>query len=504
MANVIGIDLGTTYSVVSRLDKSGRSEVLRDEDGQNLTPSAILFGDDDRTDVGWDAHKEAISRPSKVAQEFKRDMGSDKTFNGHELTPTELSALVLKKLKQIAESTVGDVDTAVVTVPANFTNGARVATMNAAKAAKLPVENIVNEPTAAAVYYAFSEDISGKIAVYDLGGGTFDVSIVRINGDDIEVLASQGNQRLGGTDFDRVLLDLIGEKYKAKTGSSHDVQRTDLGGNSVEEMKRKLSRSESVLVGVAPQDQPRENIEITRDEFNAKIATLITKAEMLFEAALEDAGLEPTDLDHVVLVGGSTRVPAVRESVEKMVGKPAISTRNVDEVVALGAAIYAGLKAKDVNLTEAQKGAISPIDLNEVCNHFYGTIVLTHDTEKEAAVEKVSVLIKKNSSIPVSVSESFFTAYDGQGHVDCTVTQSVTEETDPRWVTKVREVTLGPLPPNRPAGKEVKVSFRYDDNQIMFCRFEDVESGMSQEIEIDLASESAESAAADIDKFLVE
>ena len=503
MANIIGIDLGTTYSVVSKLDKSGRSEVLRDEDGQNLTPSSIFFEGADRSIVGWEAHREAASQPTKVAQEFKRDMGTDTTFNGHELTPTELSALVLKKLKKIAESNVGEVDTAVVTVPANFTNGARVATMNAAKAANLPVENIVNEPTAAAVYYAFAEDISGKIAVYDLGGGTFDVSIVYVSGDDVDVLASQGNQRLGGTDFDRCLLELIDEKYKAKTGSSHDVQPTDLS-KTLEEMKRSLSSRESVLAAVEPPEQPPENIEITRDEFNAKIGTLITKAAMLFEAALEEAGLEPTDLDHVVLVGGSTRVPAVRESVEKMVGKPALATKNVDEVVALGAAIYAGLKAKDVNLTEAQKGAISPIDLTEVCNHFYGTIVLTHDTEKEAAVEKVSVLIKKNSSIPVSVSESFFTAYDGQGHVDCTVTQSVTEETDPRWVTKVREVTLGPLPPNRPAGKEVKVSFRYDDNQIMFCRFEDVESGMSEEIEIDLASESVESAAADIDKFLVE
>jgi molecular chaperone DnaK len=300
------------------------------------------------------------------------------------------------------------------------------------------------------------------------------------------------------------LLELIDEKYKSKIGSNHDVTPSDLRGKTVEELKKSLSTRDNVKAGVEPEGQPRENIEITREEFEAKIGTLITKAEMLFEAALGEAGLSASSLDHVVLVGGSTRVPAVRNSVESMVGKPALATKNVDEVVARGAALYAGLKADNVPLTEAQQGAISQIDLNEVCNHFYGTIILARDTERQTDEEKVAILIKKNTSIPLMVTESYFTVQDGQQSVLCTVTQSVTEETDPRWVTRVKEVDLGPLPANRPAGKEVRVSYSYDENQVMHCFFEDVESGIKQEIRIDLSSEAANDAAADIDKFLVE
>ncbi|MEQ9210894.1 MAG: Hsp70 family protein, partial [Pseudomonadales bacterium] len=481
-----------------------RAEVIRDGDGKNITPSAVYFASSDKTIVGYDALIESVANPGKVAKAFKREMGKEEAFPGFPLSPTDLSALVLKKMKAIAESQLKTVDSAVITVPANFTNGARVATITAGRMAKLPVDHIVNEPTAAALYYAYVEGVSGKIAVYDLGGGTFDISIVDVSGSDVEVLSSQGAQRLGGTDFEEKLLDLIREKYQKQAGTDYLVAESDLRNDRLEDVKIVLSRRETKIVSVEPEGRPRENVEITQAEFSAAIGTLITKAEMLFEAALDEAGLSVEDLDHVVLVGGSTRNPAVRESVKKFVGKDPVATANVDEVVALGAALYAGLKSEGDSLTAAQRSVVDKLALNEVCNHFFGTIALSHDSELQKYEDRVSILIEKNSRIPVSVTEKYFTVADGQQHVNCIVTQSVTAESDPRWVTTVKETVLGPLPADRSAGKEVRVTFSYDSNQTMKCEFLDVESGMSENVSIDLREEASIDAVSDIDRFLVE
>lgn len=504
MANIIGIDLGTTYSVVASLTSDGRAEVLRDSDNNNLTPSVVFFEGGNRMLVGWDAKRASSIQPDMVAEYFKRQMGENKSLDigDHKLTPVELSTLVLKKLRQIAEDQLGSVDEAVITVPANFTNQARQDTINAGKAAGLNVKHIINEPTAAAIYYAQQQHVQGKAAVYDLGGGTFDCSIVEIRGQDVEILSSQGNQRLGGHDFDQKLLELIQKKFEAETGSKYKLQPLDVGGG-IEELKKSLSKRSKVKVALIPAEGGRVNILVTQEEFADTISTLITKAEMLVEEALDEVSLSPNQIDHVVLVGGSTRVPAVQASVRKLFGQEPKAIVNVDEAIVLGATIYAAIKSDTNVLNVAQKAAVANVGIDEVCNHFFGTVALNYDEERNEKERRVSILIPKNSPIPCEVSETFYTAHDGQTGVRCTVTQSPAEETDPRWVTTVWEGNIGSLPEGRAAGQEIRIKFAYDTNATLHCSFVDVATGQKTEVSIDQRSGDA-AAAINIEDFVVD
>ncbi|MFC1796936.1 Hsp70 family protein [Pseudomonadota bacterium] len=504
MANIIGIDLGTTYSVVASLTSDGRADVLRDSDNNNLTPSVVFFEGDNQMLVGWDAKRASSIQPDMVAEYFKRQMGENKSLDigDHKLTPAELSTLVIKKLRQIAEDQLGSVDEAVITVPANFTNQARQDTINAGKAAGLDVKHIINEPTAAAIYYAQQQHVQGKAAVYDLGGGTFDCSIVEIRGQDVEILSSQGNQRLGGHDFDRKLLELIQNKFEAETGSKYKLQPGDVGGG-IEELKKSLSKRSKVKATLSPVEGGRVNISVTQEEFADTISTLITKAEMLVEEALDEVSLSPNQIDHVVLVGGSTRVPAVQASIRKLFGQEPKAIANVDEAIALGATIYAAIKSDTSVLNVAQKAAVANVGIDEVCNHFFGTIALSFDEERNEAERRVSILIPKNSPLPCEVSEPFYTVHDDQTSVRCSVTQSPAEETDPRWVTTVWEGNIGPLPDGRAAGQEIRVTFAYDSNATLHCSFVDIDSGQKTEVSLD--QRSADGAAAiNIEEFVVD
>jgi molecular chaperone DnaK len=483
----------------------GRAEVIRDSDNYNLTPSVVFFEGDNQMLVGWEAKRESISQPNLVAEHFKRQMGESKPIEigTHKLTPVELSALVLQKLKQIAEHQLGSIDEAVITVPANFTNQARQDTINAGKAAGLDVKHIINEPTAAAIYYAQQQHVQGKTAVYDLGGGTFDCSIVEIQGQDVEILSSQGNQRLGGYDFDQKLLELIQKKFESATGSKYKLQAADFTGKDIEELKKSLSNRSKILVSVSPPEGGRVNIHVTQEEFADAISTLITKAEMLVEEALDEIGLGPDQIAHVVLVGGSTRVPSVQASVRKLFGQDPKAITNVDEAVALGAAIYAAIKSEAGVLNAAQKAAVANVCVDEVCNHFFGTIALSYDEERNESEHRVSILIPKNSSLPVEVSKPFYTAHDGQTFVRCSVTQSPAEETDPRWVTKVWEGNIGPLPEGRASGQEIRITFAYDTNATLNCSFVDVKTGQETKVSIDQRSGDA-AAALNIEEFVVD
>lgn len=505
MANIIGIDLGTTYSVVAHLTPDGRAEVIRDSDNQNLTPSVVYAETDNDIYVGWEAKRESVVSPDSVAEHFKRRMGETDIvrLGNREFTPTDLSALVLRKIAQIAQESIGQIDAAVITVPANFTNQARQDTMAAGKAAGLKVEHIVNEPTAAAIYYAQQQHVQGKVVVYDLGGGTFDCSVVEVMGQNVNILSSLGNQRLGGHDFDNKLLALIQGKYEAQTGSDYKLKNGDFSGKDIEELKKSLSKRSKINVSVAPPTGGRVNIEVTQDEFSDSISTLVKKAEMLVEGALDEVDLKPSDINHVVLVGGSTRVPSVRENVQKFFKQEPKATANVDEAVALGATIYAALKATDLQLNAAQISAASIVDLEEICNHFFGTVSLHYDEETGRPSDRVSILIKKNSRIPAQVSDTFYTVHDGQVAVSCIVTQSPAEELDPRWVTKVWEGELGPLPPNRPSGQSVKVTFAYDSNAVLHCTFVDEASGLTEQVSIDQRIADG-SKGLDIEDFIVE
>jgi len=498
MAAYIGIDLGTTYSAVAWVDETGRPTVIHNRDGSNITPSCVCI-EGSRVEVGEFARRTWASSPELAAARFKRDMGTQKKYliSSQELNPTQLSTFVLKKLVAEAEAAVGPIKQAVITIPANFAHEAREATMAAAKNAGLNVEFIVNEPTAAALYYAYrtGEELSGNYAVYDLGGGTFDISIIRISGHDVEVLASNGIAKLGGDDFDEMLYNIVRTKYRSLTGT--ELDRNDFTKSDAEEEKRSLSQRERTRLKAG-----RELIEITRGEFEEAISTKITQAEMLCEATIEEAGLDPSDIKGVFLAGGSTRIPCVQKSVDRVFCQRPVSTVNVDEVVSLGAALYAAYKGDQVGLSAIQKRAVEKIKVAESTAKCFGTVAAGVNTNRENMELQNQIIIKKGAKIPCSVTESFYTMADDQSEVDCRVTESTSPETDLRFVKIIWDGVLS-LPEGRPAGQEIRITYAYDDNQIMKCSFVDVATGRQAAVDLSMTATSEDSDA-EIDRFMVE
>lgn len=499
MSSFIGIDLGTTYSAVATIDKTGRPVIVHNSDGENITPSCVTETDDGVFEVGEHARRTWGNAPDKAAARFKREMGTTakQQINSRFFTPSELSAFVIKKLVKDAESQIGNIGEAVVTIPANFSNEAREATMAAANAAGLNVRYIINEPTAAALYYAFKngEDLHGNYAVYDMGGGTFDVSIIKVDGQDIEVLASNGVSKLGGDDFDLAIKNLVWKKYADLAGE--DIDDDDFTINDAEDEKRSLSKRKRVTVKVN-----RRLIDLSRDEFEEAISTQVTQAEMLCESTIEEAGLCSADIRAVFLAGGSTRIPIVQESIQRVFNQDPVSSVNVDEVVALGASLYAAYKGDKSNLSETQKNSIQKIKVSESTSKCFGTISIAHDENRDQHKLINSVLIHKGDKIPCSTTESFFTVRDGQTSVNCQLTESTAPESDPRFVKIIWEGDLQ-LPEGRPEGQEIQVTFSYDDNQMMKCSFVDVAT--KRKSEVDLSMISSEPAADNqIDKFVVE
>lgn len=500
MGIVIGIDLGTTFSAVARLDETGRPTIIHNSDGSNITPSVVSINGGNAV-VGEVARKELFLNDNTYGR-FKRRMGTDVLFGkGHtQYTPTILSSFVLKKLKDEVEAQFGPVDEAVVTIPANFANEAREATLEAARLAGLPIKFIINEPTAAALYYAYAsgKSLSGVYAVYDLGGGTFDISIVRVTGSDIEVLSTEGVSQLGGDDFDQKIQELVAKKYQKETGALLDIE--DFTKNDAESEKKSLSTRDNVRVRVNGQGG-RANITILRTEFEEAISSLLAQAEMLCETAIEAADVTASEIDGVILVGGSTRVPSVRLSVEKVFGQEPISFANPDEVVALGAALYAAFKADTKSLNSVQQASVKNINLSEITSKFFGTLSIGMNTARGSEELRNTILIRKGERIPTSVTKSFYTMRDGQTAVDCRVTESNSPETDPRFVRIIFDGELA-LPPNRPKEQEIRVTYSYDVNQTMHCVFEDVSSGQKSEIDLNMSRDG--SGGVNVQKFLVE
>lgn len=496
MTNFIGIDLGTTFSAAAYIDQTGRPVIIRDEDGHNITPSCVAI-EGDKMDVGEEARKAWGVDESLAAARFKRAMGEGKKFqiDGHEFSPTELSAAVLKKIFDYSKFEIGEVHEAVITIPANFSTEAREATMEAARRAGIKVRYIVNEPTAAALYHAFKQGNSfeGVYAVYDLGGGTFDVSIIKVDGHDVTVLGTAGVSRLGGDDFDKAIYRLVAGKYKRSTGEN--LSPRDFSLNDAEERKKSLSKKDTVRVGVN-----REVIEIARAEFEEAISSLIAQTEMLCEEAVEEAGVDVSEIKAVLLAGGSTRIPLVQKSITRVFGQDPVSIGNVDEVVALGAALYAAYKGDQSVLTEIQRQSIGGINVAERTSKYFGTITLGYDEERGQESLENSILIKKGNAIPCSVTESFYTISEGQTNVRCKLTESSIPESDPQFVKVIWEGDLD-LPPNRPEGQEIKVTYLYDDNQILQCVYEDVSSGKKTDVNISLANKEDELS---IEKFMVD
>ena len=349
MSNIVGIDLGTTFSSLAMLNAIGKPEIVPNADGDRLTPSAIFFDEDNPgvIRVGIEALNSRHINPARSVRWVKRHMGDPDykvSIDGKDWTATELSALILKKLRQDSAAQIGEIRDAVISVPAHFDEIRRKATMDAGTAAGFNVIGIVNEPVAAALCYATSREVSGRVLVYDLGGGTFDVTLMNVKGLEMEIICSQGDHALGGIDFDKKVLEILQKMYKDKFGGELIDSEEDRAKyeDEAEDIKKTLSRrptAKTMLYG--PSGSMR--VEVSRQMFEETIASLVSRADMLVEVALDEVGLKPSDIDTVLLVGGSTRVPLVRTHLEQIFGFPPECSVNVDECVALGAALHAGL-----------------------------------------------------------------------------------------------------------------------------------------------------------------
>lgn len=496
MASYIGIDLGTTFSASAYIDEAGRPAILNNDREDNITPSCVALIKDELV-VGERARRQWGNDEENAAARFKRDMGTDvkHTIGDASYSPTELSAAVLNKIKADIEATVGEISEAVITTPANFSQEAREATMEAGRAAGLPVKYIINEPTAAALYYAYQSDgeLMGNYAVFDLGGGTFDVSIISVKGQDVEVLASNGLQKLGGDDFDKALHSLIASKYLEDTGS--ELAKDDFPLNDAEEEKKSLSNRKRSTAEIG-----RDLVDVSRIEFEECISSQLAQIEMMCESTLDEAGLDASEVRSVFLAGGSTRIPSVLDVAERVFKQTAVSSVNVDEVVALGAALYCAYKSDGSALSEIQKTSVSKLKVSEVTNECFGTISLGY-SESRGMESQNSIIIKKGESIPCSVTRTYYTTHDGQESISCSITESKSPETNPNFVKVIHEQSLD-LPPGRPEGQEIEVTYSYDENQSMHATFKDMESGKTLSWTYSKAGEPSEPSQ--IDKFLVD
>ena len=500
MANIVGIDLGTTFSALAVLNAIGKPEIVPNADGERLTPSAIFF-DEESSDiirVGIEAINSRHLNAERSVRWIKRYMGDAKyrkKVDDKDWTPVELSALILKKLKQECSAEHGEgprfagtqISDVVISVPAHFDEARRKATMDAGTMAGLNVIGIVNEPVAAALYYATTRKVSGKVLVYDLGGGTFDVTIMDVRGHQMNIVCSQGDHALGGVDFDKEILKMLEQSYKEKFNAeliNSDEDRAKYE-DEAEDVKKTLSRrktAKKMLYGSAG----NLKVEITREMFEQAISSLIARTDILVEVALEEAGIEASGIDKVLLVGGSTRIPLVQQRLEKTFGFPPETAVNVDECVALGAALQAGLtmlREKPEAVPSGISSGLNDINLTDVCNHSYGTICAPVDNETGRRVVQNRIILKKNTPLPCEASQMFYTISKGQTEVEVTITQG--EDTAPEYVNRIATHKFK-LPEDRPAKCPIKVTYSYDLNQRMHCSFQDLESGSVLEVDFSL------------------
>jgi molecular chaperone DnaK len=470
MAEYVGIDLGTTLSGLAYLKSDGNPEIVPNSDGERLTPSVVFFeGHEDVKLVGSAARDGG--EPDRTIFQIKRHMDDPDylvKIDGKNWTPAEISALILSKLKRDCSKIIGDINEVVITVPANFNELARKSTIAAAEMAGMKVKHLVNEPTAAAVYYAHSQGVQGRILVYDLGGGTLDVTILNVEGDNIRILTSEGARHLGGSNFDELLLDAYAEQYDKQTGAKlyTDERHRRRVLQTTEDAKKMLSKLQRVNDTVAnDKNDGIARIDLTRDGFEKIIRHMLTRTVMLVEQALDSANLKAGDIDHVVLVGGSTRIPKVVSVIEKMFGKTPKSCGNVDECVALGAALFAKKSAR----------------IQEVCNASYGTVAMVYNAATGEEKMMNSIVIPKNTPIPCSHTQVYQTSENNERVIEVDITQG--EDEDTRFVDIIGRITLE-VPPNRPKGCEIAVTFSYDENQRVRALVVDKLSGRRSEVAV--------------------
>ena len=489
MSKIIGIDLGTTNSCVSVME-GGEATVIPNAEGHRTTPSVVAFSKTGERMVGQVAKRQAVTNPDRTISSIKREMGSDYKveIDGKKYTPQEISAMILQKLKADAEAYLGEpVTEAVITVPADFPDAQRQATKDAGKIAGLDVKRIINEPTAAALAYGLDKETDQKIMVYDLGGGTFDVSVLEIGDGVIEVLATAGNNRLGGDDFDQCITNYLVEEFKKSDG-------IDLSGDRVamQRLKEAAEKAKIELSGVtstninlpyitADATGPKHlDVTLTRAKFNELTAHLVEKTAGPVRQAMSDAGITASDLTKVLLVGGSSRVPAVQEMVKKLTGKEGFKGINPDECVADGAAIQGGVLGGDV-----------------------AGVVLLDVTPLSLGIETLggvfTKLIERNTTIPTKKSQVFSTAADNQTSVEVNVLQGEREMA--AYNKSLGRFQLDGIAPARRGVPQIEVTFDIDANGIVNVSAKDLGTGKEQHITI---TSSTNMSKEDVDKAVRE
>ena len=489
MSKIIGIDLGTTNSCVSVME-GGEATVIPNAEGHRTTPSVVAFSKTGERMVGQVAKRQAVTNPDRTISSIKREMGSDYKveIDGKKYTPQEISAMILQKLKADAEAYLGEpVTEAVITVPAYFTDAQRQATKDAGKIAGLDVKRIINEPTAAALAYGLDKETDQKIMVYDLGGGTFDVSVLEIGDGVIEVLATAGNNRLGGDDFDQCITNYLVQEFKKSEG-------IDLSGDRVamQRLKEAAEKAKIELSGVtstninlpyitADATGPKHlDVTLTRAKFNELTAYLVEKTAGPVRQAMSDAGISASDLTKVLLVGGSSRVPAVQEMVKKLTGKEGFKGINPDECVAMGAALQAGVLTGDVKgllLLDVTPLSLGIETMGGVCTR----------------------LIERNTTIPVKKSQIFSTAADNQTSVEVNVLQGEREMAAAN--KSLGRFHLDGIAPARRGVPQIEVTFDIDANGIVNVSAKDLGTGTEQHITITSSSNMSKD---DIEKAVKE
>ena len=489
MSKIIGIDLGTTNSCVSVIE-GGEPVVIPNAEGARTTPSVVAFSKDGERMVGNVAKRQAITNPEKTISSIKRHMGSDYKVNidGKAYTPQEISAIILQKLKSDAEAYLGEkVTEAVITVPAYFTDSQRQATKDAGKIAGLDVKRIINEPTAAALAFGIDKEDDQKVMVYDLGGGTFDVSIIEMGDGVQEVLATAGNNHLGGDDFDKKVMDYIIAQFKSETGIdlSNDKMAMQRVKEAAEKAKIDLSGMTTAQISLpfitADATGPKHlETTLTRAKFNEMTADLVEATMGPVRQAMKDSGLSMNDIDKILLVGGSTRIPAVQEAIQKFSGKEPFKGINPDECVAMGAALQGGVLGGDV------KG-----------------LLLLDVTPLSLGIETMggvnTVIIERNTTIPTKKSQIFSTAADNQTSVEVHVLQGEREFAKDNKTLGMFH--LDGILPARRGVPQIEVTFDIDANGIVHVSAKDLGTGKQQEISITASSNMSKE---DIDKAVKE
>ena len=496
MGKIIGIDLGTTNSCVAVLE-GGEPSVIANPEGARTTPSVVAFTKTGERLVGQVAKRQAITNPDRTISSIKREMGTDYKveIDDKKYTPQEISAMILQKLKADAESYLGEtVSQAVITVPAYFSDAQRQATKDAGKIAGLEVLRIINEPTAAALAYGLDKDTDQKIMVYDLGGGTFDVSILEIGDGVFEVLATSGNNRLGGDDFDDKVMNYLADEFKKENGIDlrQDKMALQRLKEAAEKAKIELSGVMSTNVNLpfitADATGPKHlDITITRQKFNELTADLVEKTMIPSQNAIKDAGISASEIDKVLLVGGSSRIPAVQEAVQRLIGKEPHKGINPDECVAVGASIQAGVLSGDVD-----------------------DLVLLDVTPLSLGIETMggvfTKIIERNTTIPTKKSQVFSTAADSQTSVEVHVLQGEREMA--AYNKTLGRFSLTNIPPAPRGVPQIEVSFDIDANGIVHVTAKDLGTGNQQDITItsstNLSDEDIEKAVKEAEQFAAE